>query len=105
MIPFARDNMPSGWVFQHDNDPKHTSRYVKGFLEEENIVLKRPAQRPDLKPIEHRWDYVQRQLHVENHTSANNLYAAIERIWYSIPISTCQKLAGSIGIETSPISS
>ena len=36
--------MGRGWVFQHDNDPKHTARATKGWL-------KKPSQSPDLNPI------------------------------------------------------
>lgn len=25
MLPYMRRNMPCGWLFQHDNDLKHTS--------------------------------------------------------------------------------
>ncbi|GJQ76055.1 putative transmembrane receptor protein tyrosine kinase [Trypoxylus dichotomus] len=32
MLPFAEWNMPLRWHFQHDNDPKHTTRVVKGWL-------------------------------------------------------------------------
>lgn len=52
MIPFVDENMPVTCVFQHDNDPKHTSRMVKAYLLESSVaVLDWPAQSPDLNPI------------------------------------------------------
>ena len=53
MLPFARNNMRDDFLFQNDNDPKHTARVVKQFLEEENITaLPWPLQSPDIKSIE-----------------------------------------------------
>ena len=42
--------------FQMDNDPKHTSHYVRNFLENKGIYWwKMPAESPDLNPIEKVW--------------------------------------------------
>ena len=37
MLPFAKKLVGRCYIFQHDNDPKHTSKLVKEFLKQERI--------------------------------------------------------------------
>jgi hypothetical protein len=47
VLPFVRNEFPDGHRLYMDNDPKHTSRYTKFFLETKQINhFKSPAQSP-----------------------------------------------------------
>uniref|UniRef100_A0AAZ3QDS3 Tc1-like transposase DDE domain-containing protein n=1 Tax=Oncorhynchus tshawytscha TaxID=74940 RepID=A0AAZ3QDS3_ONCTS len=50
-------------IFQHDNARPRDARICTQFLEAENVpVLPWPAYSPDMSPIEHVWDVLDRRV-------------------------------------------
>ena len=86
----------SQFVFQQDNDPKHTSKISKEFFQRNGIkLLEWSAQSPDLNPIEHLWAYMKRKLKECPPKNIKELKATLLKIWNEIPKSVCEKLVGS----------
>jgi transposase len=64
-------------VFQHDNDPKHTSNLAKETLSKLKIeVMSWPAQSPDLNPIEHLWDHIKKNLKIDK-----RIFGTEDELW------------------------
>ncbi|CAK9819099.1 Transposable element Tcb1 transposase [Anthophora quadrimaculata] len=97
LLPFAKDKMPNDWIYQADNDPKHTARVVKEFLEKEKLnIMKWPAQSPDLNPIEMLWIDVDHEIKRRKPKNIQDLFEMIEEAWKSIPVDRCIRLINSM---------
>lgn len=97
MLPYAEENMPLRWVFQQDNDPKHTSRFVKDWFQANSItLLEWPSQSPDLNPIENLWGELKRRVGKVGIQNKDQLWEIVQKTWYEIPVETCRKLISSM---------
>ena len=97
MIPSARRLFEETYIFQHDNDPKHTALAVKAYLEKKRIkVLDWPSQSPDLNPIENLWHKLKTLIHNEKVTKLSELPEVMKKCWESISPEYCNKLVESM---------
>jgi transposase len=90
---------PTDVIFQHDNDPKHTSKKAKNLLRNKPFeVMTWPSQSPDLNPIEHLWFHVKKRLasYETPPTSIHVLWTRVEVEWEKIEPSVCQGLIASM---------
>lgn len=97
MLPYAEWEMPLQWVFQHDNDPKHTSKLVKEWLNDNGIqVLDWPAQSPDLNPIENLFGILKRQVAGTRFRNKSELMNVLKERWENLDSSVISNLICSM---------
>jgi hypothetical protein len=88
LLPFWNDLGPDTYLFQDDNAPVHTARRTKGWKEENlgDSTLPWPAQRPDLNPIEHLWNVLEKRVRLRSPKPKNKiqLLEAAQEEWHKI---------------------
>lgn len=101
LLPFVREMGLSKFIFQQDNDPKHTSRAARHFFDENNIeLLPWPAQSPDMNPIENLWGYMKPRVAAKRPETIEELKAAIQACWNELTPEICKKYALSFRKRT-----
>lgn len=87
----------NGFAFMHDNDPKHTAGIVKDWLIRKGIsVLPWPPYSPDLNPIEHLWEELERRLKKRHPKNKQELVNVLMDEWSKIDLSVLHKLVDSV---------
>lgn len=85
------------FIFQQDNDPKHTSMLTRDFFKLKNIkILEWPSQSPDLNPIENLWFVLKKKVSKRRCKNIEELKVAVVEEWNSISVETCKKLIKGI---------
>jgi transposase len=98
MIPSADTLFPGiPFIFQQDNDPKHTANICKAYLVNKAInTLDWPAQSPDLNPIENLWNQLDRNLKDRVCNTEDQLFDILKAGWEALPQDYLQKLVDSM---------
>jgi hypothetical protein len=92
-IPWVR-NHPN-LIFQQDSASCHTSSYTTWWMQSHGItILDWASQSPDLNPIEHLWDYLDRQIRKRKPLprSKQELIRAAQEEWANITIELLHSL-------------
>lgn len=87
----------SNFVFQQDNDPKHTAKIIKEYFKENNIeTLDWPPQSPDLNVIENLWYQLKKKYHENPCSSKSLMLQRLQQIWQEISSEFTETLVASV---------
>ena len=98
VVPYAGAVVPD-FILMDDNATAHRARIVNAFLDEQGIQrMYWPAQSPDLNPLEHVWDMLQRRIQARNPqpTTRIELANALVAEWGITPLAHIQTLIRSL---------
>ena len=98
MIPSVRRLFPEGdWIFQQDNDPKHTALSVRALFRDMAIpVLPWPSYSPDLNPIENLWSVLDYKLRKRRPQNKEQLFQALSDGWNALDRDLLTQLVDSM---------
>ena len=84
-------SLTNEWIFQHDNDPKHRAAIVTSWLDGNKINrINWSSFSPDLNPIEHLWDEVERRMKKTSPRNVTESKECLMKTWKSIEWQVCK---------------
>lgn len=100
-VPSGTRLLGRGFVFQQDNDPKHTAKIVTRYLARKTAdhslsVLPWPSQSPDANPIEHLWHILNENCSTRKPQNEEQLLANLQAGWRSIGLPMLRSLVDSM---------
>jgi transposase len=97
LLPAAQRLYGRNWRLQQDNDPKHTSRVAKTFIDEKRIhAMDWPSNSPDLNPIENMWYIVKNNVEKRMPRNVDELKRFMVEEWEKIPQETVKNIIMSM---------
>jgi transposase len=86
LLPATQRLYGRNWRLQQDNDPKHTSRVAKTFIDEKRIrTIDWPSNSPDLNPIENMWYIMKNNVEKRMPKNVDELKRFMVEEWEKIP--------------------
>lgn len=96
VVPTFQNNLDLA-IFQQDNATPHTARITRDFLAQQQFqVMEWPANSPDMNPIEHAWDELNRRVRQRPINHLVELEQALVAEWNAIPQRFFQSLCNSM---------
>jgi len=100
LLPFINElDNNLEYIFQDDNPSIHRAKIVKQWMQDNSIKnIFWPAQSPDLNPIEHLWDVLERKVcnHIPHPTNLTELMAILKEEWDKIESEVIENLVESM---------
>ena len=100
-IPSARNLLGDGFVWQQDNDPKHTSLLLQEFFEDAEEkgfceLLPWPSYSADLNPTKNLWHRVDREAKERACNTIPELLTSLHAAWEKVPLDYLRGLIDSM---------